>query len=696
MHLKSNEKPSSLQAALDLADTGIPVFPVRSHDKKPLVKWKALATTDSAQIRTWWRKWPKAMPAFPTGQASGIDVLDLDLKKGKDGAAVLRGKGLDPDTLSNIQLATPTGGRHLYFAHTPGRRNSQDEIGPGVDVRAEGGFVVAPMATNAKGTYGFRQCDLGDLEAAVGMVGLPVWPAGLPMRPRPQKGPGKATAEPSGLSFEALRSAVMAIPIKGREEAFGTEGDWFKVCRIIFDESAGSEEGHALWHAFSEGWGGYDYQEADGKWNRDAAYTGDRATVWTILQVAQNHGWTHPDFEAWKAEDNAEDFTEEMVAFGGISPDEMAEIDAYIADLFGSPSDTGTVPESGGLTFETPSDCANLPARPYVLKGLLAKGDVAAIVGAPGAGKSLLAPLLGYAVARGAEVFGRRTKPGKVFYVAAEDTHGMRARLSALRQDYGDADDFKLVGGVSDLLSKKGDLRALRAAVKTQRPSLVIIDTVAVAFPGLEENSAEGMGQVVAAARSLTAWGAAVVLIHHDTKAGDGLPRGHSILNGALDVSLYLKKDRDTGVVTVEPSKNRNGTTDQTLAFTIGTRVVGTDEDGDAITAAIAEQSDAAKAKVRLSHLTGQQRAAFDILTSLNLGRVSVPKADWRKACHESSAFSASDHQRGRNTAFRRAVEELIRKGRVAEVGDDFTVAAQDGADFTDDMVAEDGKGVKS
>ena len=73
-----------VSAALNLARAGIPVFPVDTK-KHPLVKWKGAATIDEAQICKWWKRWPEAMPAFPTGEPSGIAVLDLDRKDGKDG-----------------------------------------------------------------------------------------------------------------------------------------------------------------------------------------------------------------------------------------------------------------------------------------------------------------------------------------------------------------------------------------------------------------------------------------------------------------------------------------------------------------------------------------------------------------------------------------------------------------------------------
>ena len=98
----------NLQAALDLAKAGIRVFPV-TPDKRPLVKWKTEATTDPAKIRRWWRRWPDAMPAFATGDESGIDVLDLDRKDGKDGFKALAALGIDPADLSWVAARFGTG-----------------------------------------------------------------------------------------------------------------------------------------------------------------------------------------------------------------------------------------------------------------------------------------------------------------------------------------------------------------------------------------------------------------------------------------------------------------------------------------------------------------------------------------------------------------------------------------------------------
>lgn len=643
----------NLSAALALAGQGIAVFPV-GPDKRPLFKgWQAKATTDAARIRAWWRDHPDAMPALLTGKRNGVAVLDVDRKNGKDGFAELAGLGLDVDALSDAQVATASGGRHIYFRWSEGMTNSPAGLPPGLDVRGEGGLVVAPGAVNGTGVYELLS---GSLTAE-----LPAWPDALPIR-RKAAEPGEA--RPTGLPWSVFAEAVRSVPndIPDRET-------WVARLAAIHAESGGDPDGLALAHEWSARHGTYDPAETDRVW---ASFKrSDGATGWRFIREAQKLGFHHPELDqldaaaldaCWSEEELAEitrrSAKEAKAAWKAAM---RRALDAEALALLGlSPS---------RLTFLSPADCEDLPARLYVLKGLLGEGDIAAIVGAPGAGKSLLAPYLGFAVAQGVEAFGRRTRQGGVFYIAAEDSHGMRARVQALRDQRGDADAFRLVEGVTDLLSKDSeDLKALLVAVEDQRPALIVIDTLAAAFPGLEENEAKAMGNVVAVARRLARWGAAVVLVHHDTKEGSGLPRGHSILNGALDMSLHLK--RDGKVVRVKPTKNRNGSTDQELAFSVGTIRMGTDQDGDPIWAAICDEENAAHLPSPDKPLSPSNRAALDILEELSRGRASVPRQEWRKACLASDAVCGAESADSRARALRRAIEDLTRRGLIASDGD--------------------------
>jgi hypothetical protein len=154
---QASAAPNELDAALEYARNGIPVFPCNPLDKKPLTaRGFKDAVTDEAQIRAWWAKWPNAMIGAPTGSASGMWVLDVDKDpvRNVDGMAALMKliaqHGELPETLMAI---TPRGGRHLFFAWSNGIdiRNSTGKLGRGLDVRGNGGYVCLPPSRRADG-----------------------------------------------------------------------------------------------------------------------------------------------------------------------------------------------------------------------------------------------------------------------------------------------------------------------------------------------------------------------------------------------------------------------------------------------------------------------------------------------------------------------------------------------------------------
>lgn len=131
-----------LKAALAYARRGVPVFPCKPGGKEPLTPNGHLAaTTDERQIGRWWRRWPGANIGAPTGERSGFWALDVDNFTSFD--ALTDELGELPET-----AATKTGGAgmHLFLKYPAGEtiRNSADKLGPGLDVRGEGGYVVLP------------------------------------------------------------------------------------------------------------------------------------------------------------------------------------------------------------------------------------------------------------------------------------------------------------------------------------------------------------------------------------------------------------------------------------------------------------------------------------------------------------------------------------------------------------------------
>lgn len=111
------------------------------------------ATVDQLSIRAWWRQWPEANVGIATG--AGLMVVDIDPRHGGDETVdALRDElGAWPDT---VEALTGGGGRHIYLSLPGGvvTRNSASELGAGVDIRTDGGYVVAPPSNHASGgTY---------------------------------------------------------------------------------------------------------------------------------------------------------------------------------------------------------------------------------------------------------------------------------------------------------------------------------------------------------------------------------------------------------------------------------------------------------------------------------------------------------------------------------------------------------------
>lgn len=135
-----------LTAALHYAARGWPVFPCRPGSKAPHGQLAPhgcrSASTAPAVISAWWARSPMSPVAIATG-APGPDVVDFDVTAGKPGRASharLRAAGLLGG--HRLVVATPSGGRHLYFAGSA--QGNGALIRHGCDFRSGGGYVVAP------------------------------------------------------------------------------------------------------------------------------------------------------------------------------------------------------------------------------------------------------------------------------------------------------------------------------------------------------------------------------------------------------------------------------------------------------------------------------------------------------------------------------------------------------------------------
>jgi hypothetical protein len=215
-----------LGVALALAERGFAVFPLRPGSKVPAVRgdWEGLAVADPARLRE--LGWPNGANVGVACGPSGLFVLDLDVAKDPgpadgsavadeptDGAAVLRELAAGRPIPETFTVTTPSGGIHLYFRapSVPRLRNTVARLGPLIDTRAAGGYVVGPGST----IHGRRY----EIAADLPIVPVPRWivreliatarAAELPPPPPPVGRPDVAGSRPTGAATAAYAAAAL-------------------------------------------------------------------------------------------------------------------------------------------------------------------------------------------------------------------------------------------------------------------------------------------------------------------------------------------------------------------------------------------------------------------------------------------------------------------------------------------------------
>lgn len=158
------------------------------------------ASAEEDVVARWWRRWPGANVGLRTGD--GLVVLDVDpAHGGTESLAVLKtDHGPLPATAT---VRTGSGGLHLYFRHDGALRNSAGALGPGLDVRADGGYVIAPPSWHMAGAP-YRWT------STVPPAPLPGWVLGRLVRPPPPRPPVLPSSAVAGAAASAWATAALA------------------------------------------------------------------------------------------------------------------------------------------------------------------------------------------------------------------------------------------------------------------------------------------------------------------------------------------------------------------------------------------------------------------------------------------------------------------------------------------------------
>ena len=408
---------TALEWALYYCSLGWSVVPVHPGEKIPAEKWARFQTTpaDPAQIRAWFDYIPDCGIGLVQGRAAGTIVLDFDGDLGHQTLAELEAKGL-PMTTRQI---TPGGGVHVLLRHPGGRVVTRIKVLPGMDVRGDGGFIVAAPSVHPSGR--FYAWDVDNHPDDIPVADCPTWLVGIISAP--VQGDAAHTeitraAQPGSLvplevvtdGREAyMRDTLLAVASEMRD----------RLGRLPTEDELVSEAWpqYARKVDFSRPGRGPD------EFRIKARYTLARAQAGAI------RGFEEPPAGAETAAPGAEEYGEAPSTAEPPLP--LIYYDDVAANV----------------------DCADF------VEDLLTEGAMSVVYGPSNCGKTFFATDLGLHVALGWTWRDRETEVGAVIYCALEGSHGISNRIAAFKVEHGVAGGvpFAIVPVSINLLDPNAD-----------------------------------------------------------------------------------------------------------------------------------------------------------------------------------------------------------------------------------------------
>jgi hypothetical protein len=518
---------SLLFAALTYAQRGKPVFPCKP-DKTPHTSHGFHdAAVNEDTIRGWWSRWPDAIIGMPTGRPSGCIVadLDIDLTRGIDGRDAWQTLSAPHAEIDTREVITPRGGAHLYFQIPEGVeiRNSASKIGPGIDIRGEGGYVILPPSVTPAGEYMLEASSTREVAE------MPPWLVKLLI---------SKDSAPKPISSTNIAEYVGDVVIEGgRNHALASHAGLLR--------KAGLEPNEIL----------------------------------AALLVRNNERCKPPlprdevELIAWSSgrweKGDPDVFTGAVPAPVPVPTVDDAQpkfVASPVSEILARPRPIWLVrnvlPATGvgvmygasgsGKTF------AMLDLSFAIVRGerwFDARTRAGAVVYIATEG-ALRMRVEAYMAAKG---------------VAAEALDGFAAIESSIN----------LLDATGQEVAEL--IHAINAyAEHIKRPVVAVnIDTLNRAMPGGNENASEDMGRAVSAASAIgNAVGCLVNFVHHSGKDGSKGSRGHSSLKAAADAELSITRDGDVRLITAE--KVRDGLDGAKIgAFKLRTMDLGFVSDDD-------------------------------------------------------------------------------------------------------------------
>ena len=369
---------------------------------------------------------------------------------------------------------------------------------------------------------------------------------------------GVSAGAPLGLTQAQIDKCLSAI------DADIGHDEWLSVGMALHHETQG--EGFDLWNDWSELGSKYPGREVLlHRWSSFGKTHDRTVTARSLVHLANEHG----------AGVNLN---------GPASADEFEELVGDVAL-----TDEGKTGELPRFHFEPVHQFSSATALPWIIKGVLPQAGLAVVYGASGSGKSFAVLDMGMAIARGLPWRGKRTKQGRVAYIAAEGADGFRKRIAAYAQHQGvDLTEVPMtvLNAAPNLLEKQDAVDLAKGVKASGGADVIIIDTLAQTTPGANENAGEDMGKALGYCKRIhEVTGALVLLIHHSGKDATKGARGWSGVRAACDAELEVVRSEAGRALRL--TKNKDGEDGLEWGFDLEIVQIGVDEDLEPITSCV-------------------------------------------------------------------------------------------------------------
>lgn len=569
---------SRLEQALALARQGFKLFPITSGQKSPplITGWQLQATNDEARVLTWWTQWPNANIGI---HCDGLLVIDVDPKKG--GYESLAQLEQYIELGATYEVSTPSGGRHIYYRAEAGTvRNGVDVLGPGLDVRATNGYVLAEGSRIEAGEY-LVYADEAIEDADPAIIA----------RCAVRRDAARDTAAGvGGIATDADKAVARALEyLAVCDPAYqGQGGDhhtFRTICRIRDFGVPASRAYETL-----EEWN----ERCVPPWESEALQTKIR----NAYAYAQNQaGVLSPE---------------------GIGFDTLVES----SQIGNDDTQIGTDENDDDVEMFHPSQITDddVLKVDYLIKGVLEREANAVLFGQWNVGKTFVVLDMAASIATGKDWFGCRVKKGRVLYLGYEGIRAMKKRMRALRDKHTGLKDlatpFEWAPLRKALTTPEGRREVNRIAKKFGRkhggaPALIVIDTLAAALGG-DDSDATLMEQLNSAVRDMMrVYRCTVLRVHHSGHGNQERARGHSSLPAGLDTEIRVDKRL------ISLTKQRDDVAGS-YPWDLETVEVGRDGDGDKVTTCVVRRVDG-------EGLSRPERELLEALLEMGVEIVSKP-----------------------------------------------------------------------